>query len=216
MCWRPVALLAGGSWCLGCSLLVNLDDLKPADGGSDSGSDSAVDSGADSAVDAAADGNSNLVTDPGFDQGMGGCGANWGNGYGDTFMRVSPGHTGNDACEVCALGSQSSFQIDAIDPIPVQAGSYYAEAWLTTPDGGMPAPAGIQVYFNGDGGSLSNCLGSAGYCQGNFFSPPTGSWASSSTTFTVVGSGTVSIDLHSYTPPDGACFIASDVALYAQ
>ena len=227
-------MLGGASlFFLGCTLLTPLDELGSADSSTpdvtvpDAAGDattndapvedvSTIDSPADAPPgDAGTDANGNLITNGSFEIGMGGCGTNWGNGYGQTFSRVSPGRTGPYACEVCIQGTQTSYQFNWIPSIPVQPGSYYAEAWFMTPDGGVPADPGIQVYYTGDGG-VSGCSGDSTYCQGNFSAPPVGSWISSSTSFVVSGSGTVAIDVHSYQGTPSSCFEVDDVALYAQ
>lgn len=216
MQWRT-SMLVGGGACLvvGCSLITPLDDLRGDAAPSDASANDAVSNNdSPTSTDGGADSGGNLVSNSSFDNGNGGCGSNWGNGYGETFSRESPGHTGQYACDVCIQSSGSSYQIDAVNPIPVQAGSYYAEAWLATDDGGVATQAGIQVYFTGDGG-ISNCNGDGtSYCQGNIVTP--GAWTVSSTTFDVTGSGEVNIDLHSYAGPANSCFAADDVALYAQ
>ncbi len=203
---RALVALLAGTCVVGCSLFTSLDDLR-AGGGADG---SANESGADA-------GDTNFVADPSFEQGAGGCGANWGDGYNDSIARTSPGRTGNSACLVCLQsGATGSYQINAVATIPVQTGQYYAEAWLSTPDGGVATQAGIQVYFTGDGG-INGCNGDGtSYCQGSQVTPPIGSWSGSNTTFVVTGSGTVSIDLHSYADATGSCFIVDDVALYLQ
>jgi len=196
---RVVSILAALA-VAGCSALTSLDDLSSAQ--SDAGGGDA--------------GGGSLVTNGGFENGQGGCGTNWGNGYGMTFSRTSPGHTGSSACLVCIQGSNQSYQIDAIATIPVQAGNYYAEAWLDTPwDGGTATQGvGIQVHFTGNG-SMSGCDGDGtSYCQGSFVGP--GGWASSSTTFVVTGSGTLQVAIHSYDGTPSSCFALDDVAVYAQ
>ncbi len=214
---------------VGCSALTSLDDLEgQSEGGgddvvqaSDAGSDvvQASDAGSDVVQTSdASDAGGNLVTNGSFENGNGGCGANWGNGYGMTFTRVSPGHTGNSACLVCIQGSGLSYQIDAIATMPVQAGNYYAEAWIDTPwDGGAATQkAGIQVRLVGDAGTITGCIGDGtSYCQGTFVTPNSG-WAPSSTTFVVAGSGGLQIDIHSYDGTASSCFALDDVALYAQ
>jgi hypothetical protein len=189
---------------VGCSVLTSLDQLS-GDGTDGGGSDVAQTN----------DAGGNLVANGSFENGQGGCGANWGNGYGMTFSRVAPGHTGGSACLVCIQGSGQSYEIDAVATIPVQAGSYYAEAWIDTPwDGGAATQgAGIQVRFTGDGG-VSGCTGDSTYCQGSFVGP--GGWSTSSTTFVVSGSGTLQIGVHSYDGTADSCFALDDVALYAQ
>jgi hypothetical protein len=243
---RSSGLLGVAFLVAGCSALTSFDGLEPSSGAlSDAASaggdgstnaDGAVrttEGGAGSDGGQASDGatpasdggagtdsgsNGNLIDNPGFENGAGGCGSNWGNGYGQTFMRASPGRNGSMyACEVCISGSGGSYQINAVKAIPVTAGNYYAEAWLSTPEGGVATSTGIQVYFTGDGG-LSGCTGSATYCQGMPFvmAAPGGDWSSSSTSFVVTGSGTVTVDLHSYAGTASSCFLVDDVALYAQ
>jgi hypothetical protein len=196
----PTAALGITSFVAGCSLLTSLDGLGPDDGGGD----------------AVSDGSDNLLTNPSFEVGMGGCGTGWGNGYGMTFTRVSPGRTGSYACLVCALPNETdSYELDSLIPVPAEAGSYYAEAWLTTPEGGVATVAGIQGEYAGDGG-ISSCTGTNTICQGTFFTPPVGTWSVSSATFTVSASGTLSVNVHSYGAPTGSCFEVDDLALYAQ
>jgi hypothetical protein len=187
-----------------CSLFVSLDDLNGTTtdgGGGDSGTD----------------GTTSLIRNGTFDQGAGGCGANWGAGYNETYMRVSPGHTGANACLVCATSVSGSYQIDALDTLTLPAGSYYVEGWIETPDG-SPAPQigiGIQLRTTTDAGSITGCS-SSNYCQGSESPAPIGSWAPSAATFGVTGTASVMLDVHSYEAPPGACFVLSDVVLYAQ
>ncbi len=232
MRWRAVALLGGASLLVRCSLITSLDDLKSGDGAvvgdaappDAPGPDTSTSDGSPNDApgvdapppDSGSDAGGNLVTNPSFENGSGGCGTSWGNGYGMTFFRASPGHTGQYACEVCVQGAQTSYQLDDITSIAVQPGNYYAEAWVTTPDGGVAAEPGIQVYYTGDGG-ITGCNGNGTtYCQGNFSAPPIGSWTSTSTSFAVSGSGTVKIDVHSYQGTASSCFEVDDVALYQQ
>jgi len=211
---RRRSLVALSACLCGCSLITSLDALRSDAGATDGGGDAAIlpEASDDASGDA---GGGNLVTNPSFDEGQGGCGPSWGNGYGMTYTRVSPGRTGSFACMVCIQGSTGSYELDDSTAIAVQAGSYYVEAWLASAADAAPIPAGVQVYFTGDGG-LSGCNGSATYCQGNFFTAPVGSWSSSSTTFDVTGSGQITIDLHAYAGDDASCFIVDDVAAYLQ
>ncbi len=206
----PIVALGIASFVAGCSLLTSLDGLGSSDGGGDShASDGSADSGGDG-------GNGNLLTNPSFELGSGGCGTGWGNGYGMTFTRVSPGRTGSYACLVCVLPNQTdSYELDSLIPVPAQAGSYYAEAWLSTPEGGVATQAGVQGLYAGDGG-ISSCIGTSTICQGTFFPPPVGTWSLSSATFTVTASGTIAVNVHSYAAPAGSCFVVDDLALYAQ
>ena len=223
---RTPALLAA-SLMAGCSLVTSLDGLGPADG---SANDVAIgDGGAGDVVtndvvtndagDASAppDAGGNLAQNPSFDDGQGGCGPAWGNGYGMTFTRVSPGRTGPYACEVCiGQGATGSFELSSLAPVSVQAGSYYAEAWLMTPDGGVPVGngVGIQIVYDIDAG-ISGCQGIGNVCQGTFFQPPA-TWQKSTATFVSNGPGSVKITVHAYDNTAASCFLVDDVALYAQ
>lgn len=200
---KPLAL---SLLCLSaCSLLTSLDDL--GSGGGDGGQPNDAGGG---------DAGANLVPNGSFDQGNGGCGVSWGNGYNMTFMSTSPGRTGSNACLVCIQPTASgSYGLDLLTPISVPAGSYYAEAWLTTPDGSAPTPAGILISYDVDGG-VSGCGGIGQNCQGSFFDPPTGSWAVSTATFLVTGTETLHVEIHSYGGDPGTCYVVDDVALYAQ
>ena len=208
----------------GCSALTSLGDLSQGDAastdanGSDVVGSDVTGSDVVQTNDGGDGGNGNLVTNGDFESGQGGCGTNWGNGYGKTFMRVSPGHAGS-ACLVCDNGANSgSYELQSISPIPVQAGNYYAEAWMETPwDGGVGVQSpgiGLQVKFTGNG-SLSGCIGDTTTCQANFVTNGSG-WMLSSTTFIVSGSGSLQIAAHAYQSTAGSCFALDDVALYAQ
>jgi hypothetical protein len=217
-----VIIAIGWVGVVGCSVFTSLDDLQHAT------SDAQANDGAPSDVaqqndvvqtNDAGDAGGNLVNNGGFENGQGGCGTNWGNGYSDTFSRVSPGHTGSSACLVCTNNANNqSYQIDAIANIPITAGNYYAEAWIVTPwDGGAATQSvGIQVRFVGDAGGISSCTGDGtSYCQGSFVSPGTG-WTSSSTTFVASGPGALQIAIHSYDGTPSSCFAMDDVAVYQQ
>ena len=135
-----------------------------------------------------------------------------------TFTRVSPGRTGPYACEVCVQGTQTSYQLASLQPIPVQSGtSYYTEAWLETPEGGVQdeAGVGVQVVFKIDAG-VSACAGIGNVCQGTFNVLPTGTWQQSTATFTANGPGTVTLAIHAYHGTPGSCFVVDDVAMYVQ
>jgi hypothetical protein len=204
--------LLGATLC-GCSLTTPLADLGPLDAG-DAG-DAGQSSDASSS-DASSDAGANLISNGSFEQGAGGCGINWGAGYNATYMKTSPGRTGSSACVVCAqTGAMGSYAMDLLTPISVQPGSYYAEAWLTTPDGGVSTQAGIVVSYTVDGG-VTNCSGIGQVCQGSFFTPPTGSWSPTSANFDVTTPETLMVQLHSFGAPPGSCFEVDDVALFAQ
>jgi len=202
---------------VGCSALTSLDDLSGGDAANFDGSGSDVsNSDVVQANDADDAGGGNLVANGGFENGQGGCGTNWGNGYSMTFSRVSPGHTGNSACLVCTnLNNPSSYQLNAVTPVSVPAGNYYAEAWIESPwDGGVATPTvGIQVEYVGDGG-VTGCNGDNFTCQGSFVSA--GGWGLSTATFVVTAPGTLQVVVHSYSGTPNSCFALDDVALYAQ
>jgi len=205
-----VLLAVFTSLSIGCSLVTSLGDL----GGGDAGDAGFTDVSTQQDADAS---NGNLVSNPSFDDGQGGCGLGWGNGYGMTFTRVSPGRTGPYACEVCVQGTPSGDELHSIGAIPVQAGSYYAEAYVTTPDGGTPdeAGTGILVYYAIDAG-ITGCLSANDICQGSFSQVPTGSWQRTNASFIANGAGTVTVGIHTYRGTPGSCVIVDDVALYAQ
>jgi hypothetical protein len=114
---RSRAVFASASLLIGCSLVTSLDDLGPSDG-APSG-DASMDAADSEVGDAGAgDADANLVSNASFDQGQGGCGPGWGNGYGMTFTRISPGRTGPYACEVCIQGTTDSYEVDSLIPIP--------------------------------------------------------------------------------------------------
>lgn len=210
----PVLLVA--SLMAGCSLVTSLDGLGPTDGAA---GDVANDVVTNDAGDASAppDSGGNLAANPSFDDGQGGCGPGWGNGYGMTFTRVSPGRTGPYACEVCiGQGATGSFALASLAPIPVQAGSYYTEAWLMTPDGGVPVGngVGIQVVYDIDAG-IGGCQGIGNVCQGSFFQPPP-TWQKSTASFTANGPGSMTLQIHAYDNTPSSCFLVDDVAVYAQ
>jgi len=221
---RTPALLAA-SLMAGCSLMTSLDGLGPADGAAgdvaigDATTNDVATNDASDAGDASAppDSGGNLAANPSFDDGQGGCGPGWGNGYGMTFTRVSPGRTGPYACEVCiAQGANGSFALSSLAPVSVQAGSYYAEAWLMTPDGGVPVGngVGIQILYDIDAG-IGGCQGIGNVCQGTFFQPPF-TWQKSTATFVANGPGTATIAVHAYDNTASSCFLVDDVAFYAQ
>jgi hypothetical protein len=241
MARRTYGVLGAAFLVAGCSALTSFDGLESSAGGT---TDAASPSDGSTTTDARASdggvlvdgaqpsdgattsdggvgsdaGTANLVDNPSFENGAGGCGTNWGNGYNQTAMRVSPGRTGMYACDVCITpGASGSYQINAVKTIDVQSGNYYAEAWLSTPQGGVATSAGLQVFFTGDGG-ISGCNGTPNtYCQAGFvMAAPGGAYMSSSTSFVVTGSGTVTLDLHSYDSTASSCFLVDDVALYAQ
>lgn len=200
-------VLAGGALLAGCSLLTSLDGLS-SDGGAD-----VIDA---SSIEASA---GNLVLNPSFDDSTGGCGPHWGNGYGMTFTRVSPGRTGPYACQVCVQGTtQTSYALAYLPTIPVNAGTYYAEAWVSTPEGGVAVQspgAGILVGYDIDAG-ISGCSGVGSICQGSIVAPPMGSFVQTTASFTANGPGTVTITIHAFEGTPSSCFIVDDVAFVAQ
>lgn len=222
---RSFALLGVVGALAGCEFITSLDGLGPADGqAADVTAPDAFDGAPIDAVAApesgpdAEAGTSDLVANGGFESAAAvGCGSNWGPGYGSSYTQVAPGRSGSYACEVCVQGSQTSYQMNAIATVPVQPGSYAAQAYFTTPDGGVAVTpgAGLQIYYTGDGG-VSGCTGDSTYCQAYFQPPPVGSWYASSTVFTVTGSGTLSIDVHGYGGTPNSCFVVDDVTLVQQ
>ncbi|HEY1957751.1 MAG TPA: hypothetical protein VGH28_19155 [Polyangiaceae bacterium] len=214
MGFRSSALLIGGSLLIGCSVLTSLDELGEG-GASPDGSATDGATGSDAT---GSDAGSNLLQNPSFDDSQGGCGPGWGNGYGMTFTRVSPGRTGPYACEVCiASGATDSYQMVSLQPIPVQAGPYYAEGWVMTPDGGtaVQGGVGIQVFYDIDAG-ISQCSGIGDICQGSMTQQPTSTWAVTSASFVANGPGSVTISFHAYGDTPSSCFLVDDAALYAQ
>jgi hypothetical protein len=200
---RPfLPLVFGAAFLSACSLVTSLDDLRSGDGGQSG--------------DASSDSGANLAPNPSFEQGMGGCGIDWGPGYNATYMKTSPGRSDSNACLVCAqTGVMGSYGMDLLTTISVQPGSYYAEAWLSTPDGGVATQAGILVSYTMDGG-VTGCSGIGLVCQGSIVTPPVGSWSPSTATFQVTTPETLSVQLHSFGAMSGTCFMVDDVALYAQ
>jgi len=214
---RLTLVVVASSLLAACSLITSLDGL-----GSQTTSDGAPP--ADATQETIANdtgtgtdaGTGNLVPNPSFDDGQGGCGPSWGNGYGMTYTRVSPGRTGPYACEVCIQGSSSSYALSSLVQIPVDAGSYYAEAWLMTPDGGIAEQNGVGVLIGYDiDAGISSCIGTPGYCQGSISTPPS-TWAKSSASFVSNGPGTATVEIHTYGGTAGSCVIVDDVAFYAQ
>ena len=121
-----------------------------------------------------------FLTNGSFEFGQAAADPSWGNGYGMTFTRVSPGHTGQYACLVCMQGSGDSYEIDNITPVNVGAGSYYVEAWVLAPDSGALGSPGVQVYLDGgDDAGMQGCTGGGQYCQGGFATAPA-TWTPSS------------------------------------
>jgi hypothetical protein len=196
-----MTIAAGGYALLGCSLITPLDGLGIASDGGGGGD---------------APNTGNLVPNGSFDEGQGGCGPSWGNGYAMTYTRVSPGRTGPYACQVCVQGTTTSYAINELVPIPIGAGSYYAEAWLMTPDGGVNEPNGVSVnvQYDVDAG-IGGCGGIPPYCQGSMVTVP-GTWTKTTASFTSNAPQSVLLDLHSYGGTPSSCFIVDDVALYAQ
>ncbi|HEY1959680.1 MAG TPA: hypothetical protein VGH28_28920 [Polyangiaceae bacterium] len=216
MAFRSGLWVAGTSLLVGCSLVTSLADLGATDastaGDASSGNDAATNDGS------AADAGGNLVENPSFDDGQGGCGPGWGNGYGMSFTRVSPGRTGPYACEVCITpGSQDSFQLQSLPLIPVQAGtSYYAEGWLMTPEGGVAVQAGVGILTLFDADAGITCVGGPGICQGSILSDPPSTWQKTTVSFTTSGPSSVTLAFHAYDNTATSCFVLDDVAVYAQ
>jgi hypothetical protein len=101
-------------------------------------------------------------------------------------------------------------------PIPINAGSYYAEAWLMTPDGGVSDPNGVSVNVQYDpSAGISGCGGISPYCQGSIVTVP-GTWTKTTASFVSSAPQNVMMDLHSYGGTASSCFIVDDVALFAQ
>jgi hypothetical protein len=223
--------LVGAIPSLACTVLTSLDGLSGGvtDGGaptslSDALSEAlgvspdgfavdALSSDSNAAESASADASSadggpiNLLTNPSFELGVGGCGPGW-NGYGATYTRSNTARTGSYSCMACPTGT-GSYQLTAISTVQVGPGSYYAEAWLRTPPGAAAVnAAGTQVYFTADAAPNN-------YFQANMISPGS-TWQVSGEAFLIDAGGNLSFDVHVYYPGDGGCILVDDVALYAQ
>jgi hypothetical protein len=122
--------------------------------------------------------------------------------------RSSTAHTGAASCLICATPPDTPFcSLDVVSSIGVQAGDYYAEAWLRAPDGATATGAtGVQVLFHPADGSP------AAYQQGNQVVPGT-TWQSSAVGFTLPQGGQVEVFVHSY-EPGGGCVLIDDVGFY--
>jgi hypothetical protein len=205
-----------------CSALLGIGDVSPWDGTPDGGSameaspDALPDSGAtdatgDTAVGASDGGDAgvvNLVPNPSFDQGAGGCGPGW-TGYNQTLAFSTVERSGSRSCEVCPIAGSTSFELSVVTPVAVAAGSYYAEAWLEAP-AGMPAAtqAGVQISYANDGGANT-------FFQGSMILP-SGTWAVSQEAFVLDAGQSLTMRVHVYGTNNGACILVDDVALYAQ
>lgn len=156
-----------------------------------------------------ADAGGNAIANASFEIGAGTCGPGWGS-YGATVWRSSVARTGSFSCGLCpSPAGATSYQVTSIPSIPVDAGTYYAVAWVHAAEGDAAiAPAtGVQVYFHetkGDGGM---------YFQGAMVAAQPSSWIGSDVTAVIDRDGVVDVDVHAYNP-NGGCVLVDDVAFY--
>lgn len=144
-----------------CSLVTSLDGLSggavPASadgaaGNADGAANGSIDSGLRDAGD---DAGASLHPQGTFE--MGSCDP-W-VGFQANVSYVSPGHTGNGACRVCAIASMNqAFTGDdtGVSGSPVVGASYDAEAWVKA-DPTAPAPPSIMLHlrsFTAKGGNF--------------------------------------------------------------
>jgi hypothetical protein len=120
---------------------------KPGDATLDSGGGRAEASADDAGVDAGG-GGTNVVVNPGFEDGTGGCGIGWSVNMG-TLVRSSTAHSGQYSCQVC--GSTAGYYLYPDSPEVADAAtgdSYYLAAWISLPPGADPdAGAFTQLMF---------------------------------------------------------------------
>jgi hypothetical protein len=157
-------------------------------------------------ADAGSDGPSNLVDNPSFEEGLGGCGSGW-TVSNSTLTRFPAARTGTWSCEVCPSASDATyFNLEATRAINVSAGSYYAEAWLLAPpDASAAGLTGVQV---------SLAPSDAGDFLGTQISPSS-TWTPSAISVDVLVDGTALVYVHAYFP-NGGCVLIDDVGLYRQ
>jgi hypothetical protein len=206
---------------MACSLFTSLDGLQ--DGASDGGEGSDA-TGGDGQIlgdgGAVADSRSSdgpsgdesgpagLFQNGSFEDGPGGCGVGWTAYYNCTIQRSPIARTGSSSCEVCSLNlvGADSFALAPVTDAPVAPGSYYGEVWLHEDADAAAGNAGLlPIETLPDGGTDT--------FQGPFF-PPTSTWTSSSETFTVDSSGTLTLQIHNYQPT--GCILVDDVSVFAQ
>ncbi len=161
------------------------------------------------ASDGAADsGVTNLVTNPGFETGGGGCGPGW-TSYGSILTRSTTAHGGASSCQICPdmPDSGNAMQITATTMLDVKAGQLYSiEAWLRTADGEPPTgAAGAQIYVMPQAGMQQ-------YYQASTVTP-SASWTPSNGSFSVQADGKLEFDVHVYYP-NGGCVLVDDVGVY--
>jgi hypothetical protein len=212
---RPrVALAAGLMLTAACTSLSNLS------GGGDGGTSDAQDGAPDSIApppappgtsdgspspDAGPDGPLNLLPNPGFEQGGGGCGPGWGS-YGAVVTRSTDARTGGSACQLCA-NTTGSMELKTATPVAAKAGAYSAEAWIRAPGTGPAAGAtGVQWQYHAPDG------GSSPIDQGSMITP-SATWMPSNGSFSLGSDGTLDFMVHVYYP-DGGCVLFDDLGLY--
>ncbi len=195
---------------------VSVAGLTGGDAGSgEAGSaDARVTDGSSAPPDASADsGPVNLLVNPGFENGVVGCGVGW-NATDGTIARSSVAHSGTYSCEVCPDLSSggtgfvlvSGAQVTATTPNQ----SFAAAAWIheSSSGGGGPAQGRIELWVTTpDGGNdypTSTGVGGTATWQQITLQAQTSN----------VGDQiqfSVAVDITS-----AGCLLVDDVALYAQ
>jgi hypothetical protein len=151
-------------------------------------------------------GTGNLLSNPSFEDGVGGCGPGWKAFFGG-LTRSSVARTGAWSCLICTNGS--GVYLTATVDVPVVAGdSYYAEAWVHAPPSPPNTTGSIALQFEEvDGGPT--------YDEGAG-TMPTADWALVNHVARVPGGATLlKFNVHA-AANDGGCLLVDDVGLYKQ
>jgi hypothetical protein len=187
----------------------HLDTGRALDAGDDGAG--CEDSGGKSPDDAApADATLNLLSNPSFENGVGGCGTGW-TAFGIlTFVRSSVAHTGASSCMMC---SSDAFELGPATALPVDAGeSYYGEAWVHGAPPSSDIAAGIEFTdYYPDGAPYYNAspnapalADDAGWTLIEYVLPVT------------PGTTKRQFGVHGTVTTGAGCLLVDDVALYKQ
>jgi hypothetical protein len=158
---------------------------------------------------ASSDAPANLVANPSFEDGVGGCGSGWTVDYGTGNRSSALAHTGGSSCLVCT--TQGGFYLHRIERVPVAEGQYYyGEAWVhAAPRPTLPADTHptTAMYFTGPDAEA--------YLESAVVEPGAGWALVSQTAATPAGVARLQFSVHG-SVDDGGCLLVDDVALYQQ
>ena len=196
---RRVLIVAAAAGVSACMALLNPPEVSFVQGDASADAMGDVDTGA-----------LDLISNPSFAEGTGGCGTDW-QVIGGLISRSDAGRTDGFACRLCPDPARNTFAL--LEPLRLakaQPGaSYVGEAWARADDPGPPSMGGELFGYLADGGLYVRYGSNVGVSS---------EWEKITITSVVPEDGrSVSIRIAAEFRPDAAgCVLVDDVALYTQ